>query len=177
MRLVPSAVTLERFPAALLRELVEGMLERPAEWHEEYPAAGLRGIARMLLGAYEAMGVPADDASPWWVSGIVVDGQVVGDAGFHGPPAGEPPVEVEIGYQVVPALRGRGLATRACALLLEHAWARGADVVRADVEPDNPHGPASHAVLRANGFRPTPQGDLAVAAPTPSRTGDVSPRT
>ena len=158
-------VTLVRFPAAFLRDLVDGTAERPAEWHEQYATAGLRGIARMLLTAHEAMGVTADEASPWWVSAIVVDGQVVGDAGFHGPPAGEPPVEVEIGYQLVPALRGRGLATRACALLLEHAWAHGADVVRADVEPDNPDRAASRAVLRANGFAPTPQGDLAVAAP------------
>ena len=158
-------VTLVRFPAAFLTDLVDGTADRPAGWHEEYATAGLRGIARMLLTAYEATGVTADDSSPWWVSGIVVGGRVVGDAGFHGPPAGDPPVEVEIGYQVVPALRGHGLATRACALLLEHAWAHGADVVRADVEPDNPDGAASRAVLRANGFAPTPRGDLAVAAP------------
>jgi RimJ/RimL family protein N-acetyltransferase len=102
------------------------------------------------------------DAPVWWLYGIVVDGLVVGDAGFHGPPAPGRPVGVEIGYQVVAEYRGRGLATRACGLLLELAWAHGADLVRADAEPGNL---ASRAVLRANGFRPTADGDFVVPAP------------
>ncbi|GAB2593124.1 GNAT family N-acetyltransferase [Microlunatus antarcticus] len=162
-------VRLERFPLATVRDLVDGNLDRPDHWHPEYDTASITGIARMLLAAHEAMGVPADEQSPWWVFAVVVDDVLVGDAGFHGPPAplaGPTGVrEVEIGYQVVPALRGRGVATRACALLLEHAWRNGAQLVRADVEPDNPDGAASRAVLRANGFRPTPRGDFAVEAP------------
>ena len=66
---------------------------------------------------------------------------------------------------MVPALRGRGIATRVCALLLAHAWRNGAEVVRAEVEPDNPYAPASRAVLRSNGFRLTARGDLVVEAP------------
>ena len=41
---------------------------------------------------------------------------VVGDIGFHGPPEPGPRAVVEIGYAVVPAWQGRGVATRACAL-------------------------------------------------------------
>lgn len=158
------AVRLERIPVAVARGLVEGNLERPRTWHPEFPADGTLGAARMLLTTYAALGRDPE-GSPWWFFAVVVDGQVVGDAGFHGPPPDEGPAEVEVGYQVAPALRGRGVATRACALLLEHAWRHGADVVRAEVEPDNPHGPASLAVLRANGFALMPQGDLAVRAP------------
>lgn len=161
-------VRLVRIPVAVARGLVRGTLERPADWHPEFPAAGTLDAARMLLGTYAALEVDPGP-TPWWFFGVVVDGVVVGDAGFHGPPPTDGPAEVEIGYQVVPAHRGRGIATRACALLLEHAWRNGAEVVRAEVEPDNPYGAASRAVLAANGFRATPQGDLAVEAPVGRR--------
>lgn len=168
-------VRLERFPVAVARGLVEGDLERPASWHSQFPTEGTLSAARMLLGAYEALGVDPEH-SPWWFFAVVLgqaggpvggglDGQVVGDAGFHGPPPDDGPAEVEIGYQVVPALRGRGVATRACGLLLAHAWRHGADRVRAEVEPDNPHGTASRAVLAANGFRT--QGQLGFVVERP----------
>lgn len=167
----PIDVRLERFPARRVQDLVSGTFTRPADWHPDYPTEAVVGIARMLLAAHEAMDVPADDRSPWWVFAVVVDGRLVGDAGFHGPASPAGPVEVEIGYQVVPPLRGRGVATRACALLLEHAWRNGAELVRAEVEADNPYGAASRAVLRANGFRPTPRGDFAVRRTGPSAEG------
>jgi ribosomal-protein-alanine N-acetyltransferase len=155
---------LERIPVATARALVRGSLARPAAWHPEFPADGTLNAARMLLGTYAALELDPE-RTPWWFFAMVVDGVVVGDAGYHGPPPADGPVEVEIGYQVVPAFRRRGLASRACALLLEHAWRNGAEVVRAEVEPDNPDGAASRAVLRANGFRPTAQGDFVVEAP------------
>ena len=157
-----TTVALARFPVATARELLDGTLERPAGWHAEFPTGDTFNAAHHLLEAHAALGVDPE-TSPWWFFGVVVDGQVVGDAGFHGPPPLDGPAEVEIGYQVVPACRRRGIATRACALLLEHAWRHGADVVRAETEPANL---ASRAVLRANGFRPTTQGDFVVVAPT-----------
>ena len=156
-------VRLERFGVPTVRALVRGAFDRPGSWHPELPTADTVTAARMLLGTYEALELDPG-RSPWWVFGVVVDGVVVGDAGFHGPPPTEGPAEVEIGYQVVPALRGRGVATRACALLLEHAWRHGAAAVRADVEPANPYGAASRAVLRANGFAPTADGAFVVDA-------------
>jgi RimJ/RimL family protein N-acetyltransferase len=56
---------------------------------------------------------------------------------------------VEIGYDVVPALRGLGIAGRACRLVLEQAWRDGADVVGAETDPDNV---PSQRVLTGAGF-------------------------
>jgi RimJ/RimL family protein N-acetyltransferase len=95
----------------------------------------------------------------WWVLEVLVDGEVVGDAGFHGPPAAAGPVEVEIGYAVVPERRGRGIATAACGELLALAWRQGADTVLAETEPDNL---ASRRVLLGNGFRARADGTFAI---------------
>ena len=73
----------------------------------------------MLFAGYEASGEILTSEPDWWIHQLVVDDQVVGDIGFHGPPADG---SVEIGYAVVPARRGQGLATRACALIVEMAW-------------------------------------------------------
>ena len=85
-----------------------GPSTRPASWHPEFPADGTLDAARMLLGDVRGAGGRPRRASPWWFFAVVVDGVVVGDAGFHGPPPAEGPVEVEIGYQVVPSVRRRG---------------------------------------------------------------------
>lgn len=162
-------VRLRRIRVATARALLLGTLGRPGDWHPEFPADGTLTAARMLLDTYAALGQDPG-RSPWWIFGIVADGVVVGDAGFHGPPPADGPAEVEVGYQVVPSARGQGVATRACALLLAHAWHHGAALVRAEVEPDSPDGAASRAVLRANGFRPTARGDFVVEAPVTSAT-------
>ena len=157
-----TALALEPLGVDQVEDLVAGRSARRTGWHPHYPAADTLDAATMLLAGYEAVGTPVPERPVWWLYGMVVDGLVVGDAGFHGPPAADGPVEVEIGYQVVAAYRGRGLATRACALLLDLAWAHGADLVRADAEPENL---ASRAVLRANGFRAAPGGGFVVPAP------------
>ncbi|MGI3783292.1 MAG: GNAT family N-acetyltransferase [Janthinobacterium lividum] len=154
-------VRLVRFPVDTARALVAGTLVRPADWHPEFPTGDTFSAAHHLLGAHEALEVDPE-RSPWWFFVVVVDETVVGDAGFHGPPPVDGLAEVEIGYQVVPAYRRRGVATRACALLLEHAWRNGAELVLAETEPENL---GSRAVLRANGFRLRAQGDFAVEAP------------
>jgi RimJ/RimL family protein N-acetyltransferase len=117
-----------------------------AAWHPEYPLADtLEGLS-WLLAAYEAMGGP-DLQSPWWSYQLMVDGQAVGDIGFHGPL--DDRQQVTIGYQVVPSAQRRGLATAACAMIIQLAWSGGARRLLASTDADNV---ASQRVLWRNGF-------------------------
>jgi RimJ/RimL family protein N-acetyltransferase len=78
-------------------------------------------------------------------------GQVVGHAGFHGPP--DESGTVEVGYTVDPAFRRRGYARAMVRALL--AWARdeeGVRTVRASIGPGNG---ASLATIRPFGFERT----------------------
>ena len=161
-------MTLRPWPVEVARQLVAGAapaLTDCADWHPDYPLPETVGALRLLLEAHELMGTLAD-LPRWWTHEIRVAGQVVGDIGFHGPPEDDGPVVVEIGYAVVPALRGRGVASRACALLLERAWRDGAERVLADADADNL---ASRAVLARNGFRQRLCGDFVAQRPAEGR--------
>jgi RimJ/RimL family protein N-acetyltransferase len=112
------------------------------------------GVVAMLMGAHGVTGDGTtgdvtDSAPAWWLHQIVLGDLVVGDTGFHGPPEVAGPVEVEIGYNVVESLRGRGIATSVCRLLLAQAWRDGADAVRAEADEGNE---ASVRVLLRSGF-------------------------
>jgi RimJ/RimL family protein N-acetyltransferase len=158
------AVTLTPWPVAAARRLVDGAPPEAADvarWHPDYPLPETVDVLAMLLAAHAAMGTLAG-LPRWWVHEIRVDGLVVGDVGFHGPPAVEGPAVVEIGYAVVPGLRRRGVASRAVAQLLLLAWADGAAQVLAGTDDDNA---ASAGVLRRNGFRRRLAGDWAVRRP------------
>ena len=72
------------------------------------------------------------------------------------------PALVESGYDVVPARRRQGLATRACAMIVELAWRDGADRVVATTDPLNL---GSQRVLLTNGFRRTTDGSFSVERP------------
>jgi [ribosomal protein S5]-alanine N-acetyltransferase len=160
----PVDVELRPWPLDVALRLVEGSALDPADgasWHPEYPLPDTLDALQMLLTTHRAMGTLAG-LPRWWVHQIWVGGQVVGDVGFHGPPPASGPVVVEIGYALVPALRGRGIASRACALLLELAWRDGADQVLAETDADNS---ASQAVLVHNGFRRRLSGDFAISRP------------
>jgi [ribosomal protein S5]-alanine N-acetyltransferase len=91
---------------------------------------------------------------PAWLTHLLVsDGAVVGMGGFTGPPCDG---EVEIGYQVAPGHRGRGIATRAVAIWVARARAAGLTRVVARTEP----GPnASARVLERSGFTRDPARD------------------
>ena len=147
-----SALRLRRVPLAEARLMLAG---RPtpamqARWHPEYPQPDtLDGLA-MLVAAHQAMVDELDAVPAWWLHQIVADDLVVGDIGFHGPPADPAAPSVEIGYNVVPAWQGRRVATWACGAILQQAWQDGAVQVTAETEPDNV---ASQTVLARNGFR------------------------
>ena len=138
----------------------------------ELPPAALDAlIAGDLAGASAAAGHPLSDylvAERWlweirrdqvardpgsarWIARAVVaepGGQVVGHAGFHGPPdAGG---TVEVAYSVDPAFRRRGYARAMLTALLERARSEPAvRVVRASISPDNV---ASLATIAGFGF-------------------------
>lgn len=86
----------------------------------------------------------------WYAISRHADGgrdALVAGAGFFGPPAEG---SVEIGYSVVPAARGRGLATEIVRTLLAHAFAHPAvDEVIAHTSDENV---ASTRVLLRCGF-------------------------
>ncbi len=90
---------------------------------------------------------------PWLVRAMVERHparRIVGHIGFHAPPFGEG--EVEVGYQVLPDARRRGLAREALRAITD--WAHrehGVRFCRASVAPDNE---ASLALVRSVGFVP-----------------------
>jgi ribosomal-protein-alanine N-acetyltransferase len=132
---------------------------RPS-WHPEYPLPDSIDAIAMLFASHRAMLGAVKESPAWWIHQMIVDGVVVGDIGFHGPPG--PELAVEIGYSVVPAWRARGVASRACSLILKQAWQDGADTVIAETDADNV---ASQAVLLRNGFERRPDGVFLINRP------------
>ena len=101
--------------------------ERAGDWHPDFPRKDDRDAASMW-----------QDGDPWGPRSIVLDGVVVGSVGFFGPPsdAADAVSEAEVGYGLVEAARGVGVATEALTALLNVADAAGVRV-RASVLPDN----------------------------------------
>jgi RimJ/RimL family protein N-acetyltransferase len=98
---------------------------------------------------YDALRPLAEHGSGPGTFLVVLDGVVVGDCGWFGPPDEEG--EVEIGYGLAPSARGRGVGTRAVEMLLSWVAEQGARRVRAEVLPGNA---ASFALLARLGFEP-----------------------
>ncbi|MGH9057846.1 MAG: GNAT family N-acetyltransferase [Acidimicrobiales bacterium] len=139
-----------------LRLLTRGEAERvvarrrdPAAdlaWAAKYPLEGdTRASAAYASRLPARAGVSASD--PFGYYQVVEDGTVVGGIGFHGPPQGG---VAEVGYGVVPSVRGRGVATAALRMILEMAPAlAGVSRVTGRTTEDNR---ASQAVMRAVGM-------------------------
>jgi [ribosomal protein S5]-alanine N-acetyltransferase len=162
LQLVPLPVGVARQMLAGKRRPapMEGHEAAAGRWHPEYPMLDSIDAIAMVFAAHRAMVGAVKESPAWWIHQIVVDGVVVGDIGFHGPPS--PEREVEIGYTVVPAWRGRGVASRACALILQEAWRDGADTVVAETDDGNV---SSQAVLLRNGFERRPDGVFVINCP------------
>jgi RimJ/RimL family protein N-acetyltransferase len=158
LRLVP-------LPVEVARRMLTGkpVPDTRRDWHPEYPLSDSIDAIAMVFAAHRVMGAAVDEAPTWWIHQIVVDGVVVGDIGFHGPPG--PERTVEIGYSVVPAWRRRRVASRACDLILQQAWQDGAEIVVAETDHDNV---ASQAVLLGNGFQQRPDGVFMIQRPEAS---------
>jgi len=111
------------------------MLPRISQGHEEGSAAG---PTRLILH-------PAEGAEGETLPTLV------GETGFHGPP--DDSGTVEVGYGVLPAWRGRGIATEATGALIRHAFDGSRGRVRRVVARCLPDNPASQRVLERLGMR------------------------
>ena len=141
-------VRLQLLDGPVLQALVDGDLAgaRRAAGGLALPEEFLADTWLWTLRLGQLIGEP-DDA-PWLVRAVVVgERDVVGHAGFHGPPDARGMVEV--GYRIVPARRRQGHARAALAELLAYASAHGARVARASISPENA---ASLALAASFGF-------------------------
>lgn len=88
------------------------------------------------------------EEADWWMHFFLSGDTVVGSGGFVGPPDNG---VVEIGYEVAPAFRGKGVGVAAARAMLDKAAASGAVtmVIAHTLADENP----STGVLRRLGFR------------------------
>jgi RimJ/RimL family protein N-acetyltransferase len=119
------------------------------ELPDEFPSDGERGFLGFRLRQMHEDG----RFQQWCPHAVVLDGRLIGHAGFHGPPgvnAAQNPDAVEYGYKILPAWRGHGYATAAATMLMDLAeeWAGIHHFVLA-IAPDND---PSLAVARKLGF-------------------------
>ena len=153
--LTPEALRTERLVlVALTPELARAALEDRAKLGrmlgahvpETWPGADFARILPRLARSAEQV---SPGAEPTRLVVHAADGALIGETGFHGPPDGSGTVEV--GYSIVPAYRGRGLASEATRALIQHALSRP-DIRRiiAECLDDNP---ASLKVLEKLGMR------------------------
>lgn len=124
------------------------VIRAPEPGDAEVLVAGRDDVFRRFLGAGE------DDPKP--VGCIVVGGEVVGWVDYDDYRAWRLPGEVNLGYNVFAAHRGRGYASRAVKLLMHHLAISGEyDVATLLIHPENAR---SLALAARTGFGPP--GDL-----------------
>jgi [ribosomal protein S5]-alanine N-acetyltransferase len=111
---------------------------------ETWPGADFAGMLPHIARG-------AEDVSPGLTRLIIhaADETLVGETGFHGPP--DASGTVEVGYSIVPAYRGLGLATEATRALIRDSLAQpGIRRITAECLEDNT---ASLRVLEKLGMR------------------------
>jgi [ribosomal protein S5]-alanine N-acetyltransferase len=139
-----------------LEALLDGDRERAAEaldaeLPDDFPReGGMRFFALRLRQMQQD-----ERFREWCPHAVVLDGQMIGHAGYHGPPgvnANQSPDAIEIGYTIEEPWRGHGYATAAASELLRRAEERGVRHYVASTTPDNE---PSLAIIRKLGFRQT----------------------
>lgn len=100
---------------------------------------------------YSCNKLSAKDESGWWTYFPIhrQDNKLIGSGGYKGKPT--PEGTVEIGYEIAPAYRNRGLATEMTQGLIDHALKNGSvtSVIAHTLGQENP----STNVLRKCGFK------------------------
>jgi RimJ/RimL family protein N-acetyltransferase len=147
IELVPMTPAFLEAVLAGFRDEASELLE--LELPDEFPSDGERRFLGLRLRQMH------EDVrfQQWCPHAVVLDGRLIGHAGFHGPPGVnslQNPDAVEYGYKILPAWRGHGYATAAAKLLMDMAeeWAGVRHFVLA-VAPGNA---PSLAVVRKLGF-------------------------
>ena len=123
-------------------------------WHPEYPFADELDPLRSLAAADSNR---VDPVFTMYVIRRRADQLAIGGLGFFGPP--DEDGTVEVGYGLVPAARGDGLATEALSAASVTAFASGARAIVADTTLDNV---ASQRVLEKAGFTETHRDERSV---------------
>lgn len=121
----------------VLEALISGSIDRASDtFGRPLPPALLEDS---WLWNYRLNQLREDPTSTPWLVRVVIDagtGEIVGHAGFHGPP--DENGMVEVGYTIHPEFRRRGYATAALGALIAYAAESGeARIVRASISPDN----------------------------------------
>jgi [ribosomal protein S5]-alanine N-acetyltransferase len=138
------------FVAAVLdgrRDEAAGLLD--IELPEEFPSKGEEGFLGLRLRQMRE----DDRFQTWCPHAVVLGGQMIGHAGYHGPPgvnANDEPDAVEFGYRIFPPYRGRGYATQAARMLMDLAAKRAG--IRHFVLSVGPYNEPSLAIVRKLGF-------------------------
>lgn len=138
------------FVAAVLsgRREVAGRL-LGIELPDEFPSEGEKGF----LGLRLRQMTEDERFRTWCTHAIVLGGQMIGHAGYHGPPgvnSTDNPEAVEFGYRIFPPYRGRGYATEAARMLMDLAEERAG--IRQFVLSVGPRNEPSLAIVRKLGF-------------------------
>jgi ribosomal-protein-alanine N-acetyltransferase len=119
---------------------------------EEFPSEGEKGFLGLRLRQMRE----DERFQTWCPHAIVLGGQMIGHAGYHGPPgvnSTHNPEAVEFGYRIFAPYRGRGYATEAARMLMDQAEQRAG--IQHFVLSVGPNNEPSLAVIRKLGFRQT----------------------
>jgi RimJ/RimL family protein N-acetyltransferase len=147
IELVP--MTPEFIASALAGRREEATRLLGAELPEEFPSEGERGFLGLRLRQMRE----DERFRTWCPHAVVLGGQMIGHAGYHGPPgvnSTQNPDAVEFGYRIFPPYRGRGYATQAARMLMDQAEARAG--IQHFVLSVGPKNEPSLAIVRKLGF-------------------------
>jgi [ribosomal protein S5]-alanine N-acetyltransferase len=140
-----------------LEAVLDGRREEAAsllgiELFDEFPSEGEKGFLGLRLRQMRN----DERFQTWCPHAIALGGQMIGHAGYHGPPgvnSKHDPEAVEFGYRIFPPYRGRGYATEAARMLMDLAEERAA--IRRFVLSVGPQNQPSLAIIRKLGFTQT----------------------